>query len=79
MFIDYVSLMLINLAAGLALLGAYVYFGLGKSNQRRWIPGFSVVGAIALVTGLHMTFTWSIPGSFNIAFGETTVLFGILF
>lgn len=79
MFIDYVTLMLINLAAGLTLLAAYVYFGLGASNQRRWIPGFSVVGAIALVTGLHMTLTWPIPGSFNIAFGETTVLFGILF
>ena len=79
MFIDYVSLMLINLAAGLALLAAYVYFGLGSSNQKRWIPGFGVVGAIALVTGLHMTLTWPIPGSFNIAFGETTALFGILF
>jgi putative membrane protein len=79
MFIDYVTLMLINLAAGLALLAAYVYFGLGSSNQRRWIPGFGVVGGIALVTGLHMTFTWPIIGSFNIAFGETTVLFGILF
>jgi uncharacterized membrane protein len=28
MFIDYLTLMLINLAAGLALLAAYVYFGL---------------------------------------------------
>lgn len=79
MFIDYVSLMLINLAAGLALLAGYLYFGLGSSNQRRWIPGFGVVGAISLVTGLPMTLTWPIPGSFNIAFGETTVLFGILF
>ncbi|MBD1865437.1 MULTISPECIES: DUF981 family protein [Trichocoleus] len=78
MFIDYITLMLINLAAGLALLAAYVYFGLGESNQRRWIPGFGVVGAIALVTGLHMTLTWPVIGSFNIAFGETTVLFGIL-
>ncbi|MEI2580381.1 DUF981 family protein [Scytonema sp. PRP1] len=79
MFIDYISLMLINLAAGLALLATYVYSGLGSSNQKRWVPGFGVVGAIALVTGLHMTFTWPIPGSFNIAFGETTALFGILF
>ena len=79
MFINYISLMLINLASGLALLAGYVYFGLGSSNQRRWIPSFSVVGAIALVTGLHMTLTWPIVGSFNIAFGEATVLFGILF
>jgi hypothetical protein len=28
MFIDYLTLMIINLAAGLALLAAYVYFGL---------------------------------------------------
>jgi putative membrane protein len=79
MFIDYITLMLINLAAGLALLAGYMYWGLGHSNQRRWIPGFGVVGAIALVTGLHMTLTWPVPGSFNIAFGETTVLFGVLF
>ena len=26
-----------------------------------------------------MSFTWPVIGSFNIAFGETTVLFGILF
>lgn len=79
MFVDYISLMLINLAAGLVLLAAYLYFGLGNSNQRRWVPGFGVVGAIALVIGLHMTLTWPVAGSFNIAFGETTVLFGILF
>jgi uncharacterized membrane protein len=30
MFIDYVTLMLINLADGLALLAGYVYFGLGS-------------------------------------------------
>jgi putative membrane protein len=79
MFIDYITLMLINLAAGLFLLAAYVYRGLDDPIQKRWIPGFGVVGAIALVTGLHMIFTWTIPGSFNIAFGETSVLFGVLF
>lgn len=79
MFIDYITLMLINLAAGLSLLAAYLYFGLDEPNQKRWIPGFGVVGTIALLTGLHMTFTWPVTGSFNIAFGETTVLFGILF
>jgi putative membrane protein len=79
MFVNYISLMLVNLATGLALLAGYLYFGLGSSNQSRWIPGFGIVGAIALITGLHMTLTWTVPGSFNIAFGETTVLFGILF
>ncbi|HEY9630999.1 MAG TPA: DUF981 domain-containing protein [Coleofasciculaceae cyanobacterium] len=79
MFIDYITLMLVNLVAGLILLATYVYFGLDESNQKRWVPGFGMVGAIALVTGLHMTFTWPVIGSFNIAYGETSVLFGILF
>jgi putative membrane protein len=38
-----------------------------------------MTGAIALVTGLHMTLTWPVRGNFNIAYGEMTVLFGILF
>ncbi len=71
--------MLINLVAGLFLLASYVYYGLDQANQKRWIPGFGITGAIALLTGLHMTFTWPVRGSFNIAYGETTILFGILF
>lgn len=79
MFIDYITLMLINMVAGLFILADYVYRGLDSSHQKQWIPGFGIVGAIALTTGLHMNFTWPVPGSFNIAFGETSVLFGILF
>lgn len=79
MFINYITLMLINLVAGLFILASYVYFGLEQPNQKRWIPGFGMTGAVALVTGLHMIFTWPITGSYNIAYGETTVLFGVLF
>jgi putative membrane protein len=79
MFIDYITLMLINMVAGLVLLAGFVYQGAVHSNAKQWIPGFGVAGAIALVTGLHMTFTWPIGGSYNIAFGETSILFGILF
>jgi putative membrane protein len=79
MFIDYISLMLINMVAGLVLLADFVYRGLDGANLKRWIPGFGLVGGIALVTGLHMTLTWPLPGSFNISFGETTVLFGALY
>jgi putative membrane protein len=78
MFIDYITLMLINMASGLTILAYYVYAGLEQPNQKRWIPGFGITGAIALITGLHMTLTWTVPGSFNIAFGETSVLFGSL-
>ncbi len=79
MFVNYITLMLINLVSGLFLLASYVYFALGDTNQKRWVPGFGITGAIALTTGLHMIFTWPIPGSFNIAYGEMSVLFGLLF
>ncbi len=79
MFIDYITLMLINMVAGLFLLAYYLYKGLDNPHQKQWIPGFGVTGAIALATGLHMVFTWPVVGSFNIAFGEPSVLFGILF
>ncbi len=79
MFINYITLMLINLVAGLFLLAGYVYYGIDRANQKLWIPGFGITGAIALVTGLHVIFTWPLTGSFNIAYGETTVLFGVLF
>ena len=79
MFINYITLMLINMGAGLVLLADFVYRGLDGANLKRWIPGFGLVGAIALVTGLHMMWTWPVPGSFNISFGETTVLFGGLY
>lgn len=79
MFINYITLMLINLVAGLFLLAAYVCLGLSDMHQKRWIPGFGITGAIALTTGLHMIFTWPVPGSFNIAYGEMSVLFGSLF
>lgn len=79
MFVNYIPLMLINMVAGLFILASYVYLGLDGTQQKRWIPGFGMTGAIALTTGLHMIFTWPVPGSFNIAFGEMSVLFGILF
>lgn len=79
MLIDYLTLMLISMTAGLFLLAYYVYRGLDDENTQRWVPGFAMAGFIALVTGLHMCFTWPLSGSFNIAFGEMSVLFGILF
>jgi len=79
MFINYITLMLINMTAGLVLLAAFVYQGFDYSRSKRWIPGFGMTGAIALATGLPMIWTWPVRSSFNIAYGETTVMFGILF
>jgi putative membrane protein len=79
MLIDYLTLMLVSMTAGLFLLAYYVYQGIGAENAKRWVPGFAMTGFIAVITGLHMSLTWPLTGSFNIAFGEMSVLFGILF
>ncbi len=79
MLIDYLTLMLVNMTAGLFVLAYYVYRGIGAENTKRWVPGFAMTGFIAVVAGLRMTFTWPLSGSYNIAFGEMSVLFGMLF
>jgi putative membrane protein len=79
MFIDYVSLLLVNMVAGLVLLAAYVVAGPETSEPKKWIPGFGLVGLIALVFGGHMTMTWPIIGPYNSMYGEMSVLLGGLF
>ncbi|HCC79346.1 MAG: hypothetical protein A2X25_06475 [Chloroflexi bacterium GWB2_49_20] len=79
MFIDYLTLAMINLVAGTVVLAYYLWKGLDDQDQRPYAAVFGVTGLLALVLGLHMTFNWPLPGSYNIAFGETTTLFGVVF
>jgi putative membrane protein len=79
MFIDYLTLIMINLVAGTALLSYYLYKGMDAKDQRPYAAGFAAVGLLGVVLGLTLTFTWPLPGSYNIAFGETTTLFGVVF
>jgi len=78
MFIDYLTLMLINLAAGLFIMAVFVVWFL-NGDRRKVVPGLLVTGFVALVTGLHEIFTWPIVSSYNIPFGEMSVFFGVLF
>jgi len=79
MFIDYLTVLMINLAAGTALLAYFVLKGITGENNKGFAPGFAVVGLIAVLGGAQMTFNWPLPGSYNIAYGETTLLFGAVF
>ena len=75
MFIDYVTLMLVTIAAGFFVLAGFLVHKEGEPAQP-WAPVFALVGLVALITGFRMTFTWPLPGSYNVAFGELSVLFG---
>ena len=84
--LDYITLMLTNMAAGLLILAGYFLWGLGKPNEKSWAPGLAIVGLVAVVAGFYMTFAWPIPKLekmnlqwANPAYGETTVMLGVLF
>ena len=70
MMIDYVTLMLVNMAAGFFLLGCFVWRGLDAEDRINWVPAFGICGLVAAVCGFVMTFTWPLPKPFSMAFGE---------
>jgi putative membrane protein len=79
MFIDFLSLLLVNMGAGLVVLAWYVFDGLDDQEQGRWAPAFGMVGLIAVVFGGYIVTHWPLPGPYNSIFGEMSVLFGIIF
>ncbi len=79
MFIDYLTLIMINLVAGTALLAYYIYFGVDAQDQRPYAAGFGIVGLLGLILGLALSLTWPLPGSYNVGYGEATTLFGAVF
>jgi putative membrane protein len=79
MMIDYLTLMLINTAAGFFLLGYFVWRDLDTPEDiGLWVPAFAIVGLVAAACGFMMTFTSPIPKPYSSAYGEMSVLFGVL-
>lgn len=79
MFIDYLTLVMINTVAGTFLLAYYLWKGMDDLDQRPYAAAFFGVGLISIITGLHLSFTWPLPGSYNVGYGDTTTLFGVVF
>jgi len=79
LFIDFLTLMLLNMAAGFVVLAAFLLMGLPSGDWKRWVASFAIVGLVAIVTGFHMTFAWPLPGSYSSAFGEMSVLLGAIY
>ncbi len=79
--VDYLTVMLVNMVAGLVALACFVIRGLGgdREAQAAWAAPLGISGLLALLTGLHMSLTWPIPGNFSVAFGESAVLYGVSF
>ena len=79
MFIDFLTLVMINLVAGTVLLAFYLWRGIDEKDQRAYAAAFFMVGVVSLITGLQISFTWPLPGSYNVGYGDATTLFGVVF
>ncbi|OHB65831.1 MAG: hypothetical protein A2Y76_07840 [Planctomycetes bacterium RBG_13_60_9] len=77
--IDYVTLLLVNMVSALVVLTFFLWWGLGREDTRHWAPAFGISGLVATVAGFAMTFTGPIPKPFSMAYGEMSVLLGVLF
>lgn len=79
-FIDYVTLMLINMTAGLVILACFLWSDAALPDQRwRWAPAFAMPGFVGTVCGFVMVFSWPLPHPYSIMYGEMSVLLGVLF
>jgi len=77
--INFLTLVMIDLVAGLGLLFYFLAIGLDTERGKGLAAAFGGVGLLNLVLGLTITLTWPLPGSYNIAFGEPAAMFGIIF
>jgi len=57
MFIEYLTLITINLVAGAALLAYYIYTGMDAQDQPPFAAGFSIVGLPGVILDLMLSFT----------------------
>ncbi len=79
MMIDYVTLMLTNMVCAFVILAFFLVWGLEAEDKKRWAPAFGISGLVAVVCGFAMSFTWPLPLPYNCAYGEMSVLLGVLF
>ena len=79
MFIDFLTLVMINLVAGTVLLAYYLWKGLNAEDQKPYAAAFGLTGLLSMILGLRLSFTWPLPGSYNVGYGDATTLFGVVF
>jgi putative membrane protein len=82
MFIDFLTLLLLNMTAGLAIAAVYFLRGIVSADARPYAPAFLVVGLVATIFGGAIVTHWPVPKPWlwaNMAFGEMSVLLGMVF
>ena len=78
-FVDALTVMLIGLASGTAIAGFYFFFAARKNAEQvkaLVYPAFGV-GLFNFISGFVMSFSWPLPGGYNMLFGDPQLLFGL--
>ncbi len=78
-FVDSLAVMLLITGFSAIILALFVYFSVrGKRDMSMLvIPGF-IFGLFDLVSGFIMSFTWPLPGAYNMLFGDPILALGLL-
>ena len=75
---DFLTLLLVNMAAGMFILSLFFMRGVSGEIRTTWAPPFAISGLAALGGGTFITFAWPLPGVYNMIFGEMSVFYGLL-
>jgi len=78
-FVDYTGVMLVGIAAGFVILADYLWRAPKAEERTAWAAGFFAAGLLGLLTSVPMILMWPLPGSYNIAFGETALYLSVAF
>ncbi|MEM3020008.1 MAG: DUF981 family protein [Candidatus Micrarchaeaceae archaeon] len=78
-FIDPLTVMLLSLGMSALLLALYYFkVGSGKKDISSLVVPVFILGLFNAVSGFLMSFTWPLPGSYNILFGDPLLVLGLL-
>jgi putative membrane protein len=75
---DFLTLLLVNMAAGMFILSLFFARGVGGEIRTTWAPPFAISGLAALGGGTFIAFAWPLPDVYNMIFGEMSVFYGLL-
>ncbi len=78
-FVDSLAVMLLSLGSSTFLLALYFLMNaLGRKDvSKLYVPIF-VFGLFDLAAGFVMSFTWPMPGAYNMLFGDPLLFLGII-
>lgn len=78
-FIDPLTVMLLSLGMSALLLALYYFkVGSGKKDISSLVVPAFILGLFNAVSGFLMSFTWPLPGSYNMLFGDPLLVLGLL-